>query len=78
MLSKSLILEVASQFSKIERIPADKASKLLKLLDAAPVDALELLVINRVKFCHGPAATRLKAKHGYSSQQVADLRSRRS
>lgn len=54
---------IANEFSKVERISADHAEKLLALLDKAPNEALQMLVDRKVKFCWMPARRRL-VDHG--------------
>lgn len=65
--------KIAEAFKNVTSISADHAEKLLDLLDQAPAEALEMLVVNKVKFCKLPAVRRLREKFGYSEDRINTL-----
>ena len=73
MQAAQMLLTLKASLAKVERISTEHADRLLKLLDAAPAEALEMLVREKVNFCYLPAMRRLREKHGYSKDRVAAL-----
>lgn len=70
---EEMVKLIAEKFGAADRISLPHTERLLKLLDAAPEEALVLLVKNRVKFVRVPAGRRLIEKFGWSNERLTDL-----
>jgi hypothetical protein len=73
-ITKSSISILRQTLESYETIPADVAFKMLKTLDKMPIEGLEIIVKENVKFLAVPAITRLMMDHGYTPIQIDDMR----
>jgi len=62
--------QLKTAYASIDRIGADGADKLLRILDRAPDAVLLRLLVNKVKFCWMPARRRL-VERGYDLSYLA-------
>lgn len=64
-VSKTTLLnieEIAKVMGSLETIPVDKVDAMLRLLDEAPDEALQMIVDRRIPFVWAPAKRRLDAR----------------
>lgn len=71
-----LVDECKRLFGGLDRIPDAAAERLIAILDKSPVEALEILCREKVRFCHMIARTRLVRDHGYTWEQIKAIEAR--